>query len=276
MSVSLYAPVGRYRSRNATNRTDDTVKVQKLLAKVANKMEDDRYDPGRIDGVIEPVPEYSETVAAIVSFQKRFMRHPDGQIDPGRSTLRKLNSILAMPVKRLVLPDLSASSRGNFSLAKSFEGKGMAEICPSGHAKTSSNHCAHFVGHALDISVGLTCHGMTTRKHRRGEKASLRVQEVFAACPHVEEYETGKSYDRGLIFVSATKNFVKQGSKMVIRNVSKKHIGIYLNGTVWHYNNSRNKVVRQTPAEFIKHYSGQKNALWYGRMPAGAIRSFTA
>ena len=49
-------------------------------------------------------------------------------------------------------------------------------------------------------------------------------------------------------------------------NVPKKHIGIFINGTIWHYSNSQHKVVTQTPAEFIKHYPGQGFALFYGQL----------
>lgn len=276
MKVSIVNSVGRFRGNNSVNRPDDTLAIQRLLKTVSEKLDDERYDPGAINGAIIPAPHFSQTVSAIIAFQKRYMRHPDGQVDPGRRTLRNLNEVASYPRAKLhSVSDVNAIG-GSLSISKAFSGKGMSEICPSGQAKLSSNHCAHFVGHALDITVGLTCHGMTSRKYRRGERASLRVQEIFAACPAVEEFDAQKTYGRGLMFVSATKNFVANGSGMKLKNVSKKHIGIHVNGTIWHYSNSRNKVISQTPAEFIKHYRGQKNALWFGTLPPGSISSFSA
>lgn len=287
MAESISASVGRKKGHNATNHKADVKTVQRLLAAAAKNLGNNDYHPGDDDGLIATPPRFSETVAAINAFQKRFMRNPDGQVDPGKNTLKKLNeaagsapagAAAAAPKAPVAGPKKAPapSALGKLSL-NSFLGKSMAEICPSGYADTSNNHCAHFVGHALDITAGLTCHGMTSGKKRKGEAASLRVQEIFAVCPSLAEYDNktmaGK---RGLMFVSAPSSFVTTGTKTTIRNVPKKHIGIFLNGTIWHYSNSRNKVVTQTPAQFIKHYSGQTNALWFGTLPPGAISNFSA
>jgi hypothetical protein len=50
-------------------------------------------------------------------------------------------------------------------------------------------------------------------------------------------------------------------------NVPKKHVGIYRDGTIWHYSNSKRRVVTQTPQEFSHHYSGKDIALFYGTFP---------
>ncbi|PQO39321.1 hypothetical protein C5Y96_05560 [Blastopirellula marina] len=285
MAKKISSSVGRKQGHNARNLPDDVKTVQQLLQAAAKNLGNSDYDPGDDDGKIATPPKFSETVAAINAFQKRFMRSPDGQVDPDRTTLKKLNEAAgsapassgAATKTPVAVPSKAPApaALGKLSL-NSFLGKSMAEICPSGYADTSNNHCAHFVGHALDITVGLTCHGMTSGKKRKGEAASLRVQEIFAACPSVAEYDDTMVGKRGLMFVSAPSNFVTTGGKTTIRNVPKKHIGIFLNGTVWHYSNSRNKVVTQTPAQFIKHYSGQTNALWLGTLPPGAISNFSA
>ena len=279
MSTKIAASVGRKRGNNAQNNPQDVQAVQKLLHTVAEKLGNDHYDPGTVDGLIATPPRFSQTVAAINAFQKRFMRHPDGQVDPGHTTLAKLNeaaSATQAPSPILPVSPPPPMTLGTLSLTKAFIGKGMSEICPSGYAKTSNNHCAHFVGHALDITVGLTCHGMADRKKRKGERASLRVHEIFASCPQVSEYDMSMKTGRGLMFVSGKSNFKTKGGTTELRNVPKKHIGVFLNGTIWHYSNSRNKVITQTPEQFIKHYSNQKNALWFGTLPQGAISSFTA
>ena len=50
----------------------------------------------------------------------------------------------------------------------------------------------------------------------------------------------------------------------------KKHVGIYCDGNVWHYSNTKDKVVKQTPDEFAKHYGNSGFAVFYGTFPAGA------
>jgi len=285
MAESIGASVGRKKGHNAKNNKDDVKTVQRLLAAAAKSLGNSDYDPGDDDGLIAMPPRFSDTVAAINAFQKRFMRNPDGQVDPGKTTLKKLNEAAgsapsggtAAPKPPAPLPTKAPapSALGKLSL-NSFVGKSMSEICPSGYADTSNNHCAHFVGHALDITVGLTCHGMTSGKKRKGEAASLRVHEIFAACPSVAEYADTMVGKRGLMFVSGPSNFETKHGKTTLRNVPKKHIGVFLSGTIWHYSNSRNKVVTQTPAQFIKHYSSQTNALWFGSLPPGAISNFSA
>ncbi|MCC9601913.1 hypothetical protein LOC67_15235 [Stieleria sp. JC731] len=284
MSATIQASVGRNRGNNASNRRQDVLTIQQLLSEAAIQLQNDSYNPGDIDGLIATPPRSSATVSAIIAFQKRWMRNADGVVEPGRKTLAMLNETSqgqstptktsASSVKAVPAPHPAAT--GTLSLSKAFLGKGMSEICPSGYADTSNNHCAHFVGHALDIRVGLTCHGMASRKKRKGESASLRVHEIFAACPTVSEYDSSMLAKKGLMFVSGVSNFVTAKSGVTsLRNVPKKHIGILVGGKVWHYSNSRNKVVSQTPEEFIKHYRGQKNALWFGDLPKGAIRQFT-
>ena len=287
MAKKISASVGRSKSKNAKNLRADVETVQNLLAAAATSLGNADYDPGTPDGLISSPPRASATVAAIVSFQKRFMRNPDGVVEPGRKTMDELNKSAAgkpaataatsNPATKSTAPPTSTPKVAGAVSLNSFVGKGMSEICPSSYADTSNNHCAHFVGHALDITVGLTCHGMTTKKKRKGERASLRVHEIFAACATVAEFDskTMSNY-KGLMFVSGTSNFRTKHGKTELRNVPKKHIGVLLNGTIWHYSNSRNRVITQTPEQFIKHYRGQTNALWYGSIPAGGITNFTA
>jgi hypothetical protein len=55
-------------------------------------------------------------------------------------------------------------------------------------------------------------------------------------------------------------------------SVPRKHIGIYCDNKIWHYSNSKNKVISQTVAEFKKHYGSSSAALktyqiYYGTFP---------
>jgi hypothetical protein len=143
-------------------------------------------------------------------------------------------------------------------LLNGYLGNNIIDICAFGFTDATENHCAHFVSHVLQLEFGYKC-------ARNGR--CIRVQEIFARCPDV-----GKFADRPgeacLVFVTKAANVDLKRKTMV--NVPKKHIGIFVNGTIWHYSNSRDRVVTQTPEQFVLHYPNQANALFYGTFPAGA------
>jgi hypothetical protein len=142
-------------------------------------------------------------------------------------------------------------------------GRCIADICPNGYTNDADNHCAHFVGHALGYRFGLTCQMMGTA---RGASASLRVQEIFPRCPKVGVWSLRPaSLAPCLVFITRASNVNLAGK--VMANVPRKHIGIFLDGFVWHYSNSQRKVVRQTPAQFSLHYPSPDNAMFYGSLP---------
>lgn len=64
--------------QGAKNDRDDVELVQQLLA-------DNGVSPGAIDGVCG-----AKTIAAIRKFQSRFLRSPDGRVDPDGRTFREL------------------------------------------------------------------------------------------------------------------------------------------------------------------------------------------
>jgi len=155
----------------------------------------------------------------------------------------------------------------------SWLGKNMSDICPNGYDGTSLNHCAHFVAHAANLSFGYTC---KMQAGGTGEAANLRVHEIFAKCTRKKEIPDTGSGLSGIVFISGQGSFVTKGGATKLSNVPKKHIGFILNAMVWHYSNSRNKVIKQTTTAFRGHYSGQTNALWFGSMPAtGTLDSYS-
>jgi hypothetical protein len=149
----------------------------------------------------------------------------------------------------------------------SWLGKSMTNICLNGYNAAGDNHCAHFVSHAINLHFGYTCRQHTGRQN---PGANLRVHEVFAQCPNVQELRECNPAKTGLIFVSAASNFVTQAGRTVLRNIPKKHIGFLLGGNVWHYSNTQHRVVKQPMSQFLYHYPGQINALWVGSLPLGA------
>ena len=142
-------------------------------------------------------------------------------------------------------------------------GQSISKICPNGYASAADNHCAHYVSHVLNFTFGVTCGQMHSGP---GPNANIRVQELFARCPSV-----GVWVDRpvealqSLVFVTNAANVNLASHTM--ENVPKKHVGIYFNGSIWHYSNSHSQVVTTTPAQFQHHYPGLGIALFYGTMP---------
>ena len=141
-------------------------------------------------------------------------------------------------------------------------GKNINHICGNGFANPNDNHCAHFVGHAMDYSFGYTC------KIASGGKlagANLRVHEIFARCPTVGTWgDKPITLATCLVFVTNASH-VNVATK-TMDNIPQKHIGIFIQGMIWHYSNSHHRVVTQTPDQFIHHYPGPGVALFYGQV----------
>jgi len=167
------------------------------------------------------------------------------------------------------------------TLLNSYLGLHIADICPGRYTSDDDSHCAHFVSHVLGLDFRRTC----------GAGANIRVQEIFERCTGVYEFNSCPTVVSGLIFVSDTRNFIVNPriapNGHTIQNVSDKHIGIILNGKIWHYSNTQRQVKVYSMLQFISHYShpvdrlgrtlptprarrGVTYALWYGQIPAGA------
>ena len=149
----------------------------------------------------------------------------------------------------------------------SFVGQTISKICPNKFHDNKANHCAHFVSHVLNLHFGFDC-----KQFKGGTEpgANIRVHEIFAHCPKVTEITQTTTSLKGIIFVSASKNFVTRGGKVTLKNVPKKHVGLLLGGIVWHYSNPIDKVITQPMSQFLFHYKGQANSMWHGTFPAGA------
>ena len=142
-------------------------------------------------------------------------------------------------------------------------GKSIADICQNGYVSPDDNHCAHFVAHVLGYQFGVTCQMMGNGK---GPGATLRVQELFPKCPKVGAWSLRPSSVKTcLVFITRAANVNLSAKTMA--NVPRKHVGIFADGFVWHYSNSQQKVIKQTPAQFAQHYSSPDNALFFGTLP---------
>ena len=142
-------------------------------------------------------------------------------------------------------------------------GQSIGEICQNGYTSALDNHCAHFVSHVLGYQFGVTCRTMGTGK---GPAATLRVHELFPKCQKVGVWSLRPaSFNIGLVFMTRASNVNLATRTMA--NVPRKHVGIFLDGFVWHYSNVQQKVVRQLPAHFSQHYPAPDNAMFFGTLP---------
>jgi hypothetical protein len=166
--------------------------------------------------------------------------------------------------------DLACScSTLSSDLLNSYLGKAIGDICPHGFTASDLNHCAHFVCHVMNLSAGsVTCKGMGSSPDAARQGACIRVHELFADCPTVNEVTdcTADTFGNGC-FVFVTARSVVNLSAHTMTNVPRKHVGIGLGNTVWHYSNTQDRVVTTTPELFIYHYSGQTNGLYRGSFP---------
>jgi hypothetical protein len=94
MSASIGGSVGR----EGENREPDVELVQKLLAARG-------FDPGLADGICGPL-----TIGAIVSFQRGFLRQPDGLIEVGGTSWRRLTNGAGTPATPSPAADWSGDS----------------------------------------------------------------------------------------------------------------------------------------------------------------------
>jgi len=142
-------------------------------------------------------------------------------------------------------------------------GKHIRDICGNAYAGDNDNHCAHFVSHVLGYHFGVTCQ---TMGNGNVPGATLRVQELFPRCHSVGAWSLRPaSLKSCLVFITRASNVNLATRSMA--NVPRKHVGIFLDGFIWHYSNSQQRVVKQLPAQFAYHYPSPDNAMFFGTLP---------
>jgi len=141
-------------------------------------------------------------------------------------------------------------------------GKSIGQICPNNFANPHDNHCAHFVAHTLGYSFGFTCRMMSSGSQPGG---NIKVQEIFGHCPTVGNWASRPAtLTTCLAFITNVSNVDVTSRKMT--NVPRKHVGIFLNGMIWHYSNRQHQVVQETPEQFSHHYAAPDNAMFFGSL----------
>ena len=156
-------------------------------------------------------------------------------------------------------------------------GDSITSLCPQGFHDFDSNHCAHFVSHVGGYRFGFLCHNMPDAEIATPSGVCVRVQELLPRCPQVGAWDRRPDTDDDLLVFITARGNVNLTAK-TIRNVPKKHIGIFRDGQVYHYSNTDEKVVRQTPEavrrRFRAAYRDRTVDLFFGTLP-GAGRSLT-
>jgi hypothetical protein len=144
-----------------------------------------------------------------------------------------------------------------------FVGKPIGEICGNAYSSPQDDHCAHFVSHVIGFDFGRTCRMMMGTAKAPG--ASLQIQDVFAKCRRVGVWSLRPAMLKTcLVFLTKSTN-VNLSSKTMAK-VPRQHVGVYMNGQIWHYSNRQQKVVRQTAAQFGQQHSAPDNAMFFGTL----------
>lgn len=152
---------------------------------------------------------------------------------------------------------------------KDYLSKHISDVCNSEYNNDKINHCAHFVSHVLGYQFGFTCKDMTGKGD---EGVCIRVHELFSRCPKIGYWKDLVEKEKNhLVFITDASN-VNIATK-TMRNIPKKHVGIYSDKHIYHYSNSKDKVVKQTPEQFSKHYRGNNITMYYGTLPMAATKS---
>lgn len=138
-------------------------------------------------------------------------------------------------------------------------GKSIGHLCPFSLGKINNqNHCAHYVSHMMGYEFsGPTCKNFTwADKQKDAKGATIRVDDIFKNCTTTGLLSAKPaSLTECLIFVTLASNITTVGSKLVMGNNPKKHIGILSKGNIWNYSNTNNKVVSDLSSSFVAKFT---------------------
>lgn len=169
-----------------------------------------------------------------------------------------------LPAARPVVSRMCLST----SFLDEFVGLSIEQICPLkfGTVGDVHNHCAHFVGHVLKLNGsvinGLTCAGMVNAgKKRPGAGALVRVNDIFNFCVTIEEANPLGC----LVYYTLPGNISADGTMGSMR---QKHVGICIEGYVYNYGNTNDKVRKDRVGDLAKLY-GNKTITRYTDLPMG-------
>ena len=107
MLTRITASVGAWET-GSVSKPADVKTIQDLLTMVATRLQKPKLKPRGVNGSISKPSSRSSTVQAIREFQKTVvgLTRPDGRVDPGGRTLKKLQSVLSGATTATIDPDL--------------------------------------------------------------------------------------------------------------------------------------------------------------------------
>jgi hypothetical protein len=162
--------------------------------------------------------------------------------------------------KKATLPSEKVSAnRATLGNLESMLEQSVETFCGKyGSLRDDFNHCAHFVSHVIGLRIpgAALCSNVAGSKYtfkERREGYCIRVNQVFNSCSNRAYWDDGASEGTCLVVATVAAN-IESKSPLTIGEMSRKHIGFHIAGVAYHYSNTRDKVVKQTIAEFKRHY----------------------
>lgn len=123
-------------------------------------------------------------------------------------------------------------------------------------AKNNENHCAHFVSHVMGYDFLTTCKNQSFEELASPSKgACLRVNEIFNRANVKGDWESRSICLRScLIYATISSNVTQSNQRLSMGGSSRKHVGIFTGGQVWHYSNTKDKVVADSVTIFMAKF----------------------
>jgi len=125
--------------------------------------------------------------------------------------------------------------------------KHINKICPFAAASTDmQNQCAHFVAHVMNYEFpGMTCKQYTIADIRSPNRGvTIRVNDLFNNLSSKSSLDKKPvNLQSFLLFVTLSSNMTGQSDNLKMGDHPSKHVGILINGKVWHYSNSHHRVL---------------------------------
>lgn len=171
-----------------------------------------------------------------------------------------------------VIPSANLASNLSVVTLDAYLGQSVTDFCGKyGEVGDSMNHCAHFVAHVLSLRVvgAALCSnvgGSNYPASQRGQGFCIRVNEIFNICSNPARVKLASQPTTKCFIVATTEGNIIRESPIAIGDHPKKHIGIFMDGNVYNFSNTKDAVVKVSLGHFKNHY-GAKTILLMADLP---------
>lgn len=161
-----------------------------------------------------------------------------------------------------VIPSADLSSNLSVITLDSYLGQSVTDFCGEyGEVGDAMNHCAHFVAHVLSLRMAgaALCSNVSGSNYpasQRGQGFCIRVNEIFNSCPNPARVDLKSLPTTKCFIVATTEGNITRQSPIVIGDHPKKHIGIFMEGNVDNYSNTKDAVVKEPLATSNRRFGG--------------------